>query len=269
MAQRIQSPSSINYNNMCPRCYYYRYIKKLSLAPSIHLIRGKIVHAALEDFFDLKTSEIDKEHYEIELNIILQSIFKQRWEESKDQLDELKLDEKQEKYFFGESVNMLNNWFNRFIKKVITRAEKTDFKEAFNTAKPQTEVHFVSEEHKVQGYIDAIEEFEGDVSLIDYKTSRMDHMTDEYKLQLAIYALLYNEKYGKHPNSVGIDFLRKNKKYLKVDQELIDHAIEQCRLIQEKTKTDDIKDYPQSNHRFCECSKYVDVLEKTTLNKYF
>ena len=100
MPQRIQSPSSINYYNMCPRCYYYRYIGKLSLDPSIHLIRGKIVHKALEDFFDLKTDGIDKEHYEIELNIILQSIFKQRWEESKDQLDELKLDEKQEKYFF-------------------------------------------------------------------------------------------------------------------------------------------------------------------------
>ena len=70
-----------------------------------------------------------------------------------------------------------------------------------NKLKPKTEVFFISEKHNVRGYIDAIHEDEnGEVIIIDYKTSKRDHLSDEYKLQLAIYALMVGEKQGRLQN---------------------------------------------------------------------
>jgi len=268
MAPRIQSPSSINYFKMCPRCYYYRYIKKIQFPTTIHLIRGNIVHSALEDFFKLNINGTHKDHHEIELNIILQSIFRERWEEKKGELDEIGLNDKQQEFYFKESVDMINNWFNRFISRVLNLSKKMEFKKAFNIIKPETEIYFKSEEHMVQGYIDAIEKIDNEISLIDYKTSRKDDMTEDYKLQLAIYALLYKEKYGVEPKTVGIDFLRHNKKFLEVNQDLIDLAIKECKNIQEKTQTENIEDYRSSNHPYCNCNDYEEIIERTTLDKF-
>jgi CRISPR/Cas system-associated exonuclease Cas4 (RecB family) len=268
MAPRIQSPSSINYYKMCPRCYYYRYIKKVQLPGSIHLLRGNLVHNALEDFFKVGITSIHKEHYEMELNIILQSLFKTKWDEAKSELDELGLNEKQQQFYFQESVNMINNWFARLISRVNRRAERTNLEESFNTFKPLTEEYYESKTHMVRGYIDAIEHIEGATTLIDYKTSKRDHMSEEYKLQLAIYALMYEDKHGTKPASVGIDFLRHGIRYLEVNQELVDHAVKECKLIQEKTQTENIEDYQKSGHIFCECSKYEEILEKTTLDQF-
>jgi ATP-dependent helicase/DNAse subunit B len=53
MPKRVQSPSSINTYNQCPRKYYYQYILKLPTRPSIHLVRGNIAHSVLEDFFSI------------------------------------------------------------------------------------------------------------------------------------------------------------------------------------------------------------------------
>ncbi|MBT4334453.1 hypothetical protein HOD61_01405, partial [archaeon] len=53
-----------------------------------------------------------------------------------------------------------------------------------------------------------------------------------------------------------------------VNQELVDHAVKECKLIQEKTQTENIEDYQKSGHIFCECSKYEEILEKTTLDQF-
>ena len=47
---RILSPTAINTYLSCPRKFYLRYIKKLRTRPSIHLIRGQIVHQTLHQF---------------------------------------------------------------------------------------------------------------------------------------------------------------------------------------------------------------------------
>ena len=42
--ERILSPTSINTYLNCPRKFYLRYIQRLKSRPTIHLIRGQIVH---------------------------------------------------------------------------------------------------------------------------------------------------------------------------------------------------------------------------------
>lgn len=255
MAQRIQSPSSINTYNQCPRKYYYHYIKKLPTSGSIHLIRGNIVHTVLENFFKLDIASITHEHIEFELNMLLQSMFKDEWNRKLSKLYDLQLGQLNLDFYFKESQEMINNWFESLLSRIrLKQNDHMTFQEAFNLLKPLTEVRFVSEKHKVQGFIDAVHDINGEISLMDYKTSKRDKISDEYRLQLAIYALLYFEKHGKHPDLVGIDFLKHGTKYLKVDQDLIQCAIDECALIQENTKSEDITDYPLKPSPLCKWS---------------
>ncbi len=255
MAQRIQSPSSINTYKQCPRKYYYNYILKLPTVASIHLIRGKIVHSVLEDFFKIDISTIDGEHKEFELNVLLQSMFKEKWANARNELIELGLGQHKLEFYYEESQEMVNSWFESLLNRIQLKQNKhLTFDEAFNLLKPETEVYFKSDEHKVQGFIDAVHNIEGEISLIDYKSSKKDVISNEYRLQLAIYALLYYEKYGKHPNIVGVDFLRHGLKYLKVDEELIELAKKECSLIQENTISEDIQDYPMKTSPLCKWS---------------
>ena len=268
MAQRRQSPSSINYYKRCPRCYYHRYIMGLELAPTIYLVRGKIVHSVLEDLFKVGVDSIDNGHYEFELRMLVQSLFNEKWTAAKDELEELKLGNNRLNFFYDESVEMLDNWFNNFIGKVINKAKKVGFKEAFETFKPETEVYYKSDKHMIQGFIDAVINDGGVISLIDYKSSRRDNFTDEYRLQLAIYALLYEEKHGKKPDFVGVDFLKHRSKILTVDDELIALAAREAKIIQEKTKSEDLNDYPKGTGPYCDCKKYKELLEKRSLKEF-
>jgi len=255
MAARIQSPSSINTYKQCPRKYFYQYILKLPTIKSIHLIRGKIIHSVLEDFYKINIDTINNDFIEFELNIFLQSKFKQRWNESIDELFELGIGQTQLEFYYTESQEMINSWFESFLNRIQLRQnDHLTFQEAFKLLKPETEVHFISQKHQLQGFVDAIHNVNGEISLMDYKTSKKDELSDEYRLQLAIYALLYYEKYGKHPDLVGIDFLKHGPKYLKVDKELLELAEQECSMMHENTKSEDIKDYPLNPGPLCKWS---------------
>ena len=86
---RIESPSSINTYKQCPRKYYYQYILGLPSVASIHLVRGRAVHEALEAFFKLDIDRINKESWEEELRIVLLDLFDKTWASKQDKLDEL------------------------------------------------------------------------------------------------------------------------------------------------------------------------------------
>ena len=115
---RIQSPSSINTYKQCPRKYYYSYIKKLQTLPSIHLIRGKIVHSVLEDFFKLNVDHISEETYDFELKVILNEIFKKHWSTNRSSLSLLNLSEAELKHYHDESKVMVNNFHSMFMNKL-------------------------------------------------------------------------------------------------------------------------------------------------------
>ena len=86
---------------------------------------------------------------------------------------------------------------------------------------------------------------------LDYKTSKKPVITSSYKLQLAVYALLYTEKTGKSPHMVGIHFLNHGEELIDVTDKLIAFAGEECITIQDKTKFNDIAEYPKSPGPLC------------------
>ncbi len=249
--RRVESPSSINTYKQCPRKYFHQYVEKLPTGTSIHLIRGNLVHKALEDFFDLDMADSSTQSFKF-LHLRLFSIFTRHWKLAKSDLEGLGLNDAELKEYFDESIAMLQNWFNRYKGKMEKRMESgNDFFEAYNALKPLREEEYASEEFMVRGFIDAIHKLDGKTVVLDYKTSKRTHISSEYRLQLAIYALLYEEKHGKKPDFVGIDFLKSIEQVLPVDDELISHARFEIEQIHASTKSDSAIDYPQRPSPLC------------------
>lgn len=255
MTLKRLSPSSINLYKQCPRKFFYQYIMKLPTKGSIHLVRGSAVHDALEKFFELKPSAFSDGYFEFEMKTVLLDFFRQAWEGSQKELDKLDMKKEDLLFYFGESKRMLENWVESFIDNLKKQKEKRgSLAAAFSYLAPITEKHYFSESDKVHGFIDAIHHYEDGIHILDYKTSKKDTMSGAYKLQLAIYALLYQKEHGVAPKRVGINFLKFGEKYLEVDQLLIDEARKEVAEVFAKTRADNISAYPKNVTPLCKWS---------------
>lgn len=255
--KRIQSPSSINTYKQCPRRYYYSYIKKLEVLPNIHQIRGKIAHAALEKFYDidLLPKEDNCEDYQDYFKTSIQRLFLFYWKNHEAELEEVNLSKDQETFYFEETMLMLMNWVNHFLEELSEEISKgIPLEEAFRKITPIREKRYFSENYYVQGFIDAIQHLEEEIRIIDYKTNSNLEITEEQRLQLGIYSLLYQEKHGKKPLKAGIFFLRHKLRLFKVDEELLELAKKEIELIHQNTVSEEIKDYPQKVSPLCRWS---------------
>ena len=243
MAKRIQSPSSINIYKRCPRKYYLHYILKRPTKPSIHLYRGSIVHSAINQFEKLGIkSAIDTDFQP--LRVKLHSIFKNEWKKQVQDIRKLNLQKEELLSFYTESLQMLDNWLQEFISEYIR-------------GPPQKKVElklFSSPEYSVMGIVDVIKEDGTGIAIIDYKTAKDPVISDEYKLQLALYALLYEETFKNRPHQVGIHFLKYKDgiKMLPVDESLLNLAKKEAKLIHINTASEDPKDYPCTCGGWCE-----------------
>jgi len=263
MGKRIQSPSSINTYNMCPRKYYYAYIQKLESLPNIHQVRGNIAHSVLEKFFDQDVSDMSINDFKGKLTTVLQNLLVTEWQDAEEKLVKLDLTDNQRKFYFEETMLMLLNWLSHFCETIIS--QKGSFQEIFKKLIPEREKLFVSEKKQVRGYIDAIEKRDDGLRIMDYKTSSSFNV-DNHRLQLGIYCMLYHEIHGKLPDKAGIYFLKDKPKFINVDQELLDFAKKEVELIHEKTVSDDINDYPKKKSNLCKYStgqcEFYEVCQK-------
>ncbi|MBS3127710.1 PD-(D/E)XK nuclease family protein [Candidatus Woesearchaeota archaeon] len=269
---RIQSPSSINLYKQCPRKYYYRYILNLEPLPSIHTLRGNITHSVLQHFFDVDTSKLTMKNFEEPLKTELQSLLVKFWNESKKNLDALSLSSDQLIFYFEETLMMLLNWFEKFTQKMKS-FQGLSFSEIFQKLTPLRELEIASKKHSLRGFIDAIEDLEGEKRVMDYKTSKRFELTEEYRLQLAIYALLYEEKHGYPPKKVGIYFLKDTGKHehtIPVDKALLVWAKREVAFVHEMTQSDNMGDYPKNITPLCkystgQCDYYEPCMVQKTI----
>jgi CRISPR/Cas system-associated exonuclease Cas4 (RecB family) len=239
MNQRIQSPTSINTYLRCPRKYYFKYIRGLEEKPSIHLVRGKAVHRALAGFhrFDITTFKTFEE-----MKAALLSLFDRTWTQECGKLRVLSFPKETLNEFYEESQEMLIGWLKRHVTAISN-----------GRPKPQTEVKLVTKTHMVMGIIDAIFRNQGKVSLTDYKTSKKDELTQDIKVQMAIYALLYRDNFGVLPDTITIDFLKQdNEVPFRVTEEFTEYAAKLCKHVHERTTSQDEKDYPCLCGGWCE-----------------
>lgn len=237
--RRILSPTAINTYLSCPRKYYLRYIKRLRTKPSIHLIRGNIIHKTIQAFH--KECARGPPASEAEISESLLKTFNQLWQESKRDLDALGLPQGEIDAFHDDSERMLLNFANW--------ASRQESPPLVN----DSEIRIFSDYLGLMGIIDAVRiSNHGHITLTDYKTSKNPTVTDEIMRQAVLYALLYRDRFNKIPDLVCIHFLKNpgDPIEIHIDELFLEYAEILLESVREKTHSTDENDYP------CTCGGY-------------
>jgi putative RecB family exonuclease len=257
-AQKTISPSSINTFYNCPRSYFYNYIAKVRVKPNLHLIKGSIVHEALENFFKFFVEE-----FTLNMNKCYEDAMKRHEKE----IANLELNDDELKIFKADIEFMLNEYLVTFSRKVdaLIKSEKAENKShAWFLLRPKFREKYVKDEElHCCGYIDRIsEDYNGVVTIGDYKTSSKFGigLPEDYKRQLALYSLLYQNQEKITPHFAGVIFLRYGEEYLvEVTPSLLRYAQDTISFAYESTRSTAIKDYPLKEGSLCRWCQYRDI----------
>ena len=267
---RVESSSSINSYKQCPRKYFYAYKLKLPQKEGIAGIAGNIVHDTLEAFYKINLGEINSKKFEVEFEHFLTHTFHTKWVESVPKMIKLKFNKDKILEYYEDSKDMLTNFLRKFCDNMRRELSDKDFAHPFQALKPQTEVHIISEKYQVQGYIDAMFIKDDEITIVDYKTSKKDELTEQYKLQLAIYTLLTFEKFGKLPKKVFLYFLRRGTEIpVTIDESLLKIAEKEVEFVHANTISNLIEDYQKiPNNMCCWCDFQDECYGQQKLNCY-
>jgi hypothetical protein len=222
----------------------------------------------LEKFFDIDLAALDEKEFEFGFRSYLSACLIREWKENRERLSKLNLSQDQLDHYFIESQEMLNNFVEKFSKRLKEQIKKTnDFKQAFKALVPSVEEEIINHELMVRGFIDAIHSEDDNIVIMDYKTSNKEDLTPEYKLQLGIYALLYKLKYDKMPSQVGINFLKYGEKTMQVDDIFLNQVKQEILLVHKSTESQNIDDYPKKTSNLCkwgsgECDFYQNCMKE-------
>ena len=262
------SPSKINTYMKCPREFYYKYIAKIPEKKTIHLFRGTLVHAVLEDLFK-KQFKSFKQWEDGSPAAWMQEQFETRWEkdiDSKFWLKDLHTEEEMAAMKV-ETEALLQNFVGSVDKKLNEMVEWKIYKskyQAWNSVAPKYAEKWVkSNDYAVIGIVDAVcNDFDGGTTLLDYKTSKRygPYLPEDYYRQLIIYAFLYTLEMGDMPNFVCVNYLRFDDTfYVKVNQGVLDEAKEIIMFVHDalKERMEDEDKYEQKPQNLCKwCSFY-------------
>ena len=263
------SPSKINTYHKCPREFYYKYIAQMPEKKTIHLFRGTLVHAVLEDLFKKQFRNFTAWE-KGDPAVWMEEQFQERWAkdiDSKTWLSELHTADEMAAMKI-ETQELLQNFVGSVNKKLNEMVTWKIYKskwQAWNSVAPKYAEKWVkSKDYAVIGIVDAVcSDFDGGTTLLDYKTSKRygPYLPEDYYRQLIIYAFLYTLEMGEMPNFVGVSYLRFDDTfYVKVNQGVLDEAKEIIMYVHDclKERMKDEDKYEQKPQNLCKwCSFYV------------
>lgn len=123
-----------------------------------------------------------------------------------------------EEYLNGEELTFLNSYgtpqYNPEVWIMFLRF--VDFWETYKPKLIETEVHLFSDELKVAGTCDLVCEIDGELWIIDFKTS--NHLQTVYELQTAVYKQCYKECYGLEADHAAVLWLKSSKRKASKDK---------------------------------------------------
>ena len=238
----------MNLYRYCPYKYYLAYVKKLRQKENIHLLRGTIIHQVLSDFIrseNARDPTLDYSQLRDQLLVLLKS----EWRANKERFLKLALQPQDMAFYFHDSERMLINWLHSYLKHNL-----------YEYPKPQTEVMLFSRPDKVCGRIDAIYKVNGTPIIIDFKTSKYPIIDANLRMQLGIYAWLYEANFGERPK-VAVHFvtLKDGLKVFPLTDTLLAHTKRQVQQLQHKlTQLKGPEDFPCTCrvHKACEKDFY-------------
>ncbi len=172
----------------CPLKYKYVHVLRVPILPHHAVIYGKVLHQAVQEYYRRKLTGIKITEEE------LLAFFENSW------MSEGFLTRQHEEQRLEVGRKTLRSFYQmaEAEKDLPTYVEK--------------EFSFLLENNRITGRWDRVDIRDGEVCIIDFKSSdirkkeKADKRTRE-SLQLAIYALAYQKIYGKIPDRVELRFL--------------------------------------------------------------
>jgi len=227
------SPSSINAYLRCPRSFYLSKIQKAEQQPSIHLIRGIAVHNAVGQFYRHRLNNCANIDL-TDLKRATTALFTDEWNRQKKSLDQLDLTDDELTFYLHDSQKMMLNFLHDFIKD-----------RGFERPAPIIEMTLFDNKIRLLGRIDAIHRERSPPLIIDFKTCKSKELTEDYKRQLALYSILYENHFREKPCTAihylkfpdGLQTYQISDSYIQETLRLIDE-------IHSKIQSRDINDYP-------------------------
>lgn len=116
-----------------------------------------------------------------------------------------------EQYLLGEKIKFLKNDIPQYPINVWNMFQR--FVEFWDTYKPEllkTEIHLFSDELKVAGTCDLVCKIDGEIWIIDFKTS--NQLNNAYYLQTAIYRKCYEECFNIKVKNSAVLWLKSSKR---------------------------------------------------------
>ena len=261
------SPSKINTYMKCPREFYYKYIAKIPEKKTVHLFRGTLVHKVLENLFKYQFRSF-KAWEEGEPEKWMQEQFEKGWDEKVAKhkwLWEVHTGVEMEAMRV-ETEDLLQNFVKSVDKKLTEMVKWKVYKskwQAWNSVAPKYAEKWVkSQDYAIVGVVDAVcSDFDGGVTLLDYKTSKRYGPTlpEDYYRQLIIYAFLYTLEMGEMPKFVGVNYLRFDDTFfVKITQAQLDEARDLIKMVHDclREKMDIEENYEQVPQNLCKWCSY-------------
>ncbi len=189
------SPSRVNDYTNCPQLYKYRAIDNLPEKISLDAERGKLVHAVLEDLFELPRTDRTRES--------AFALLPKKWVEHLASKPELAAEIANEKEWLDRAESLVTTYFEL--------ENPTNFDPSFRELhlerdlKPGVYLH---------GYVDRLDIAPtGEVRIVDYKSGKSPKPGWEEKalFQLRVYALLYWRNEGILPTLLQLIYLGDSK----------------------------------------------------------
>lgn len=185
------SPSRAADFMQCPLLYRFRVVDRLPTPPSPAAVRGTLVHAALENVFDLPAAERTPE--------AAVGLLPQAWRGLVERDPELlPLADPDEGAWLAQAAKLVRTWFDL--------EDPTRLEPAGREQYLETEVDGVL----LRGYIDRLDVAPtGQVRVVDYKTGRSPSEAFEAKalFQMKFYALVLWRSTGTVPSMLQLVYL--------------------------------------------------------------
>ena len=190
------SPSRAADFKQCPLLYRFRSIDRLDEAPSPAAARGTLVHAVLEELFELPAAERTPE--------AAVGLVPGRWQalvEERPELAEMIADDESrtEDSWFAEAAALVERWF--------TLEDPSRLEPSRREVKVEVELDGLT----LRGIIDRVDVAPtGEVRIVDYKTGRSPSERFEGKalFQMKFYGLVHWRTTGRVPDLLQLVYLR-------------------------------------------------------------
>ena len=116
-----------------------------------------------------------------------------------------------EDYLNGKKLSFLEHGIPMYAPNVWQMFLRfVDFWEEYKPTLIEAEIHLFSDELKVAGTCDMVCEINGELWVIDFKTS--NHLQTTYDLQTALYAKCFEECFNKKVDRTGVLWLKSSKR---------------------------------------------------------